>query len=125
MLSSTTLLFGITKPDTPAWSWFSKCKTILRRRQWPWPAGRSSRDTFCRASSFQEAVEIYLQLIKENPRALRNSTHRPRYRTARGVEKELTMIAELMHSELNFGMGVPNYGSDVMKMIGSRKLTVF
>ena len=81
-------------------------------------------DTFCRASSFQEAVEIYLQLIKENPRAskLHASTSLPHNSWS---EKELTMIAELMHSELNFGMGVPNYGSDVMKMIGSRKLTVF
>jgi hypothetical protein len=35
------------------------------------------------------------------------------------------MIAGLMHSELNFGMGVPDYGSDVMNMIKSRNLTVF
>ena len=42
-----------------------------------------------------------------------------------GIQGALTMIAELMHSELNFGVGVPNYGSDVMNMIGSRKLTVF
>jgi hypothetical protein len=116
-------LFGITKPDTPAWSWFSKCKTISS----PTVAvagGPVVTDTFCRASSFQEAVEIYLQLIKENPRAskLHASTSLPHNSWS---EKELTMIAELMHSELNFGMGVPNYGSDVMKMIGSRKLTVF
>ena len=115
--------FGITKPDTPAWSWFSKCKTISS----PTVAvagGPVVTDTFCRASSFQEAVEIYLQLIKENPRAskLHASTSLPHNSWS---EKELTMIAELLHSELNFGMGVPNYGSDVMKMIGSRKLTVF
>ena len=83
--------FGITKPDTPAWSWFSKCKTISS----PTVAvagGPVVTDTFCRASSFQEAVEIYLQLIKENPRAskLHASTSLPHNSWS---EKELTMIA--------------------------------
>jgi Mannosyl-glycoprotein endo-beta-N-acetylglucosaminidase len=116
-------LFGITKPDTPEWSWFSKCKTISS----PTVAvagGPVVSDKFCRASSLQEAVEIYLQLIKENPRTpkLNASTSLPH---SSWSEKELTMIAGLMHSELNFGMGVPDYGSDVMNMIKSRNLTVF
>ena len=115
-------IFGITKPPGK-FAWFTKCKTIVSTTEAV--AGQGIvQDYFCVAGGYQEALDVYTQYVKENPSAPRISamTSKPRYAWSDG---DLLTLANLMHSELNFGVGVPNYGSDVMSVIRTNALKIY
>jgi hypothetical protein len=115
-------IFGITKPPGK-FAWFTKCKTIVSTTEAV--AGKGIvQDYFCVAGDYQEALDVYTQYVKENPSAPRINamTSKPRYAWNDG---DLLTLANLMHSELNFGMGVPSYGSDVMSVIRTNALKIY
>jgi hypothetical protein len=62
-------------------------------------------------------------IVSTNPNAPRISamTSKPRYAWNDG---DLLTLANLIHSELIFGMGVPSYGSDVMNVIRTDALKI-
>lgn len=115
-------IFGITKPPGKL-PWFSKCKTIVSPTQAV--AGEGVvQDYFCVAGGYQEALDVYTQYVKENPSAprVKTMTSAPRDTWS---DADLLTLANLMHSELNFAMGNPGYGSDVMNVIRTNTLKIY
>jgi hypothetical protein len=115
-------IFGITKLPGKL-PWFTKCKTIVSSTEAIAGEGIVT-DFFCIAGDYQEALDVYIQYVKENPgaRRIKAMTSTPRDTWSDG---DLLTLANLMHSELNFGMGNSDYGSDVMDIIRTNALKIY
>jgi flagellum-specific peptidoglycan hydrolase FlgJ len=116
-------IFGITS-QPGAHPWFTKCKTIRSPTTPSAGATQSKPDWFCIAGSYQEALEVYIQLLKDDPRTTRTKAMiaAPRYDW---TNHDLLTFANLLHAEFNFGMGNSDYGNVVMNIVRNWQLTVY